>query len=264
MTPSSSNNFQTPIEVSFDIEPQTNVTRGNVVENSKVGELRGDLWMAKDGKIVVNDNDYRFFDASSFSYASSTTLSVSGLDATKYFQEGDKLTLNQSGSTKYFYVNLVASNLLTVNGGDDYSVANSNVEKIGVSRLANPSGFPGYFNYTPGVSSSPGSVSLSSGSLNYTMSGKEVSLFGSLSISIDSGSPVEVRVDFPFAIKNPSTSYGKPTVKVVSSGTDAFAYLGYVSYGAALSTTYFGVYRPNTTAFTGSGLTVDPFFSYLY
>jgi hypothetical protein len=84
----------------------------------------------------------------SWSYASATTITVPS-GATNLYQKGDKLRLVQSNTTKYFYVIGIASTTLTVFGGSDYSVANSAISDIYLSRQQNPFGFPLYHNYTP-------------------------------------------------------------------------------------------------------------------
>ena len=76
------------------------------------------------------------------SYTSATTITVTGIDATKFFQQGDKLHIVQSGVDAYFYVIAVTSTLLTVTGGSAYSVANALIQTIEMSRLSDPSGFP--------------------------------------------------------------------------------------------------------------------------
>ncbi|MDD5016326.1 MAG: hypothetical protein PHW73_14755, partial [Atribacterota bacterium] len=55
-------------------------------------------------------------------YASATTITVP-TNATLKYQKGDKIRLKQGGDYKYFYVVGVAATVLTVTGGDDYTVA---------------------------------------------------------------------------------------------------------------------------------------------
>ena len=95
-----------------------------------------------------------------WTYASATTITVP-TDATTKYAVGDRLRLKQGGSYKYYYIITVAATLLTVTGGSDYTVANSAITDIGVSKAVNPIGFPGAFNYTPtftGFSADPSGV----------------------------------------------------------------------------------------------------------
>lgn len=94
--------------------------------------------------------------AEAWSYASASTITIPS-GGTSRFQVGDKIRINNT-STKYFYVTAVSSTVLTVYAGTDYTVANSAISAISVSRIANPFGFPYKFSYTPtwtGFSANP-------------------------------------------------------------------------------------------------------------
>lgn len=82
----------------------------------------------------------------SWTYASSSTINVP-TGATSRFQIGDKIKINNT-TTKYFYVTTVASTLLTVTGGSDYSVANTTISDVYVSRADRPFAFPSRHNFT--------------------------------------------------------------------------------------------------------------------
>lgn len=91
-----------------------------------------------------------------WTYASATTITVPS-GATALYQVGDKLRMTNSG-TKYFYITAVASTLLTVTGGSDYTVANAAISSIYISRAHWPYGMPACFNYVPtlvGFSANP-------------------------------------------------------------------------------------------------------------
>lgn len=89
--------------------------------------------------------------SSTWTYASATTITVPS-GATSIYSVGDKVSIVQSGTTKYFYITAVASTLLTVNGGSDYTVANSAISGIKYSKSSTPQGFPQWFNYSPTIS----------------------------------------------------------------------------------------------------------------
>lgn len=86
-----------------------------------------------------------------WTYASSTTFTVSGNQTGKY-QKGDKVKLTQT-TVKYFYItNVVYSSpntTVTVSGGDDYSLANAAITLPYYSKAVNPQGFPRWFRWTP-------------------------------------------------------------------------------------------------------------------
>lgn len=82
--------------------------------------------------------------SASWTYASASspeyTITVPS-DATTTYQAGDKIKLTQ-GSVKYFIITKVAATVLTVYGGTDYTLANSAISAISVSRVKCPFGFP--------------------------------------------------------------------------------------------------------------------------
>lgn len=83
-----------------------------------------------------------------WTYASANTINVPA-GATSLYQKGWGVRWKQGGAYKYAYLTTVASALLTVNGGSDYTVANSAITDIAVT--PNPSrafGFPTEFNWT--------------------------------------------------------------------------------------------------------------------
>ncbi len=93
----------------------------------------------------------------SWTYASASTINTP-TGATTIYEKGDKIRLKQGGSYKYFYVTNVASTLLTVTGGIDYTVANAGITDIYYSKAASPVGFPQAFNYTPAITFTAGTA----------------------------------------------------------------------------------------------------------
>lgn len=95
----------------------------------------------------------------SWSYASATTITVPS-GAASLYQVGDKLKIDNA-TTKYFYIIGVANTTLTVSGGSDYTVANSAISNIYISRAERAFGFPGHFTWSPtltGFSANPTNV----------------------------------------------------------------------------------------------------------
>lgn len=92
-----------------------------------------------------------------FTYASATTITIA-TGGTARFEIGDKLRFKQGAGYKYYYVVGVAATTLTVTGGSDYTVANSAITDVGLSRAASPVDFPEVFNWSPtqtGFSANP-------------------------------------------------------------------------------------------------------------
>ena len=121
----------------------------------------------------------------SWSYASATTITVPSGAASR-FQVGDKVKCTNNSTTKYFYIRAVASTTLTVTGGSDYTVHDSAITSIYVSRAESPLGFPRYFNFTPTITASGGTApSFSSTTAYFTMRQNEV--FVSVNLTNSSG-----------------------------------------------------------------------------
>jgi hypothetical protein len=83
----------------------------------------------------------------SWVYASATTITVPS-GATSKYNVGDKIKLTQT-TVKYFSIVGVASTVLTITGGTDYTLANSAITSNFYSKVENPQGFPHWFNYSP-------------------------------------------------------------------------------------------------------------------
>ncbi len=149
----------------------TNIKTAAAIAGSKLADasinvgLKASTW---DGWIAVSD---------SWTYASATTITVPS-DATAKYSVGDKIKIVQSASTKYFYITGVAATTLTVNGGTDYTVANSAISSIYYSKAASPLSFPQYFNYTYTLAASGGgSPIIGNGTITgtrFSMTGKTV------------------------------------------------------------------------------------------
>lgn len=90
--------------------------------------------------------------ADTWTYASATTFTISGVDRTTTYTKGTRLRLKQGGSYKYFFVVSSAfstNTTVTLTGGTDYTLANAAITDNYYSYMANPQGYPGTFNYTP-------------------------------------------------------------------------------------------------------------------
>lgn len=84
-----------------------------------------------------------------WTYASATTITVPA-GATSKYSKGDKIKLTQT-TIKYFYIVGVADTLLTITGGDDYTLVDAAISDNFYSKADNPQGFPHWFNYSPTI-----------------------------------------------------------------------------------------------------------------
>lgn len=113
-----------------------------------------------------------------WAYASATTITVPAGAASKY-GKGDKIKLTQT-TVKYFYIVGVADTVLTVTGGTDYTVANAAISANYYSKIANPQGFPGFFNWTPTITYAAGTTDPTSNTISnarFRIDGTKVSAF---------------------------------------------------------------------------------------
>lgn len=93
-----------------------------------------------------------------WTYASASTFTISGVDRTAVLTKGTKIKLTQT-TAKYFYVVSSAfstNTTVTVTGGTDYTLANASITSPYYSYMQNPQGFPAYFNYATTITSTTG------------------------------------------------------------------------------------------------------------
>ena len=103
------------------------------------------------GALTIKSYDGWITATDTWTYASATTFTISGVDRTAQFPVGTKLKLTQT-TAKYFYVvssSFSTNTTVTVTGGSDYSLANAAITSPLYSYMNTPQGFPGVFNYTP-------------------------------------------------------------------------------------------------------------------
>lgn len=108
-----------------------------------------DFIMTSTSALETTQDDGWKYVSEAWAYASATTITVPTGAANRY-QKGDKIKLTNS-TVKYFYIVNVADTLLTISGGNDYSLANTTIINIFVSKAENPQGFPQWFTFTPTI-----------------------------------------------------------------------------------------------------------------
>lgn len=166
-----------------------------------------------------------------WTYASSTTITVPS-DATLKYQIGDKIRLKQGGAYKYFYISVVASTLLTITGGSDYTLTNAKITDVYVSSTLNAFGFPSdWTNFTPSYTNVIVGNGVNTGA--FVMIGKTVffrTAFTFGSTSSLTGTPV---LTYPVTI---STFYSNfPVVANLRMGVGAVVYVGILGTGGTLN-----------------------------
>lgn len=167
-TTADSSDINTPINqiaavINGNID-NSNIVSGAAIDGSKIASNSIDIGAKAstfDGWIAVSDT---------WTYASATTVTVPSNATTKY-SVGDKVRFTNSG-TKYFYITAVAATTLTLNGGSDYTVANTAITVPYYSKAETPLDFPQYFAYTPTWANTTLGNGTATG--RFSMSGKTV------------------------------------------------------------------------------------------
>lgn len=186
-------------------------------------------------------------------YASATTVAVPS-GATGRYAVGDKYRIYQNNTVKYFYIVGVASTLLTIIGGSDYTLTNSTINNPCTSRRATPVGFPTEFNFAPAA---VGWTSATVTKATFWMHGRTVTGFVSLT---GTSNAVATTFTLPVACKYLFEDNCAVTIDNTSGVTTG----GLFESGGAASTTM-NVYKDHAGAgWTASGTkSVKGNFSYI-
>lgn len=171
---SSTTDDGTPPTYGYNIAKVTVANGASSITNANIADVRAQSSMNS----VVNDGWTPA--TGTWTYASATTITVPS-GATSKYSVGDKVKLVQSGTTKYFYITTVASTLLTITGGSDYTLANSTISSPYTSNAATPLGFPQYFSYTPTWTNL--TVGSATQLWRFTVKGKSVHVYGHINLS---------------------------------------------------------------------------------
>ena len=189
------------------------------------------------------DNDWADIPIGYFSYTSASRITIAGFTPITYFQVGDLLWIKQNDSEKYFYVIDVGDDYLDVNAGTDYTFTSDTLQFIRFSRMPNPSGFAGSFNYLPTVTLDGDTFTITPAStiVKYKMLGNYVIINGVIWGTVTSGVATNGSITYPFPIRDEvSTKQGatnNPYDTATFPGVLTLAYGWNVSTG--LSAFYF-------------------------
>lgn len=152
-----------------------------------------------------------------FTYTTANTMTVenTNVDLNNIFSIGDPIRLKQGAGFKYFYITNVTTNVITINGGSDYTLTNSAITDIARGLKPNATGFPFTFNFTanfqtPGINQLSG---LTNENYKFWLQGRTVSVNLEFEGADLAGANSSIVCDLPIA---PNVSSG---------GIPAFAYL---------------------------------------
>lgn len=118
------------------------------VSNAIVGPLTSGIRIDKNGNtIAVPDSDWSNYETSQVSYASATRVNTNGFNATETISPGDRIRIQQGGSTKYFFATYITTTFINITAGAEYTFTSDSITEFAVSDKVAPSGFPLKFTY---------------------------------------------------------------------------------------------------------------------
>lgn len=211
---------------------------GNVLQSSSLGVPSSEIVGISDTQTlnnkvydnpVIQDWGGWIRKDQTWNYASATTITVTG-DQTAVFQIGDKVRLVNS-TTKYFFITAISysapNTTITLNAGTDYSLTNTTISDVYISRGENALGFPTMFNYTLTWTAASSNPSIGNGSTVFR--GRLTGKIFEYEIKLKAGS---------------STTFGTGTWRFALPFTPAeiatyeYPVLGYVSITDSMTATY--------------------------
>jgi len=154
---------------------------------------------------LLNDGWTKVYET--WTYASATTITVPSGAASRY-RKGDKIKLTQT-TVKYFSIVAVADTLLTVTGGIDYTVANATITSPYYSHAESPIGFPLYFNFTPTVTATAGTITTASASARFNVIGGEIFMSGTTTLTNKGTGTGDLKNTLPVAVGLSSVGAGR-------------------------------------------------------
>lgn len=206
-------------------------------------------------------------DNASFEYNSANSIkTTSDVDVTGLIQVGDKITFEQAtDGEKFFFITAIDYNSTVANrtyielyGGTNYDVDNEAItaDTVGFSRIANPYGYPAYFQGTK--------------QRVQVLAGGQVQVFGWGAIDGAGAQRVTESVTFPITFSEAPYlavgTYGR-TASSPTNLTDITATMattqGYVCYAYSVSSTGFTAAINNTDG-SQTNLNSGTYYGYTY
>lgn len=129
-----------PNEVTISVDLSTDANNQLILGSDNNPYVAPSLYQL-DGWYPISDT---------WTFASNTTINVPAGALLRY-AKGDKIKIDNL-ITKYFYIIDVADTLLTVIAGTTYTVSNSTISNIFLSKDVSPVGFPSGFDWTSVIS----------------------------------------------------------------------------------------------------------------
>lgn len=124
-------------------------------------------------------------------YASPTSMTVSGVDVTAIMRKGTYIRISQStGGTKYFVVassSFSTNTTINIIPTTDYTLNNEAINSPHISYIANPDGWPGWFNFQYGSITASGSMTVSAvgySNCRWKVIGNIIYIFSRISITL--------------------------------------------------------------------------------
>lgn len=184
-----------------------------------------------------------------WTYASSSTFTIAGVDRTSVYVPGTKLKFTQTG-VKYGVVlssSFSTNTTVTIAVNTDYTIANAAITSPYYSYAETPQGYPGFFNYTPthgGFSAAP-----ASGIYKFAVKGKTCIVIVR-DTAAGTSNATSFTISTPVTSKNTTNYYSGSHAQVQDNGTYSFARV-YIPHNSAVIT--YQKTANNDTAFTASG-----------
>lgn len=119
-------------------------------------------------------------------YIYESRMDFNKVNPSTFLSLGNIIRITQDGSYKYFYVVDIESDHIWLFGGSDYIFNSNTITDIAYSSKINPSGFPGYFTYSPTISNNftMSAIYTGSSTLRLAMNGRVVTIAGSLEFTL--------------------------------------------------------------------------------
>ena len=141
-----------------------------------------------------------WIEVSGWSYASASSITVPS-GAASIYAVGDQVRLKQGGGYKWFSIIAIADTTLAVTGGTDYTVANAAITDAAFSK-GGGAGHPGWYNYTPTITFSGGSIDPTSITTGFSFSviGRTLNVWGTGVLTWGSGNRNTTIFSLPISI----------------------------------------------------------------
>ncbi len=171
--------------------PATQIEETSGPTTLDIGAIADDAVLARIGTEIVGFNGGWIPTGETWTYATSTTVTIAGDKRNKY-SKGMKVKLTQTTVRQYYITNVTYSapnTTLTLNAGTDFMVANAAITSPFYSMVANPAGFPHVFSYTPTVTYAGGTTNPTSMAVSFEFSivGNQVLVIGTCTLTRGSG-----------------------------------------------------------------------------